>query len=356
MVGSVYVLLAKDIVLEKREQEKRKQEKKQVERSSSIQEKTSPSVEHHDDNNNGQQQVPPQPPTRPVAAPNATPNVATSPLPSTTTAAVCANCGRIMAARDDSWWRTRGGQSRGQKVMQRLSDWRRRGTRAMIKLVDFVGTAAEDTFENKKFKQAKERWIQYPGEKYKNPALRETADQYRRSRDLSSSMNDQQPRSRSASIQSRRDGEAASTRTANRSPDSPSAGSPPAPWSRSPQLSRLETGTTVITNGSSGQGGSSWAGGAPLRHHTTTDSLQVPSPIHLARTRDSLPPPAPSSPTEPEVLVRGKGNRRPSVVVSDGDDAPFASPQVRHFRADSQPMSQARPPRSRHFRSRQGTV
>lgn len=314
LVGSVYVLLAKDVIFEKREQEKRKQEKKQGERR--FQEKTTPSVEHHDGNE----------PTRPVA-----PNVPNVTVPNIT---ICPNCGRVVAS-DTRWNR---GQSRGQKVIQILSDWRRRGTRAMIKLVDFVGTAAEDTFENKKFKQAKERWIQYPGEKYKNPALRETADQYRRSRDLSS-MNDQ-PRSRSGSIQSRRDGETASR---NQSPDSPSS-----PWSRS-QLTRLETGTT-ISNGTShsGQGSS----GAPLRRGTT-DSLQVPSPIHYARTRDSLPP---ISPTEPEVLVRGKGNRRPSVVVSDGDDISCPSPQMRHSRADSQPMSLAQPPRSRHFRTRKDTM
>ncbi|KIW18967.1 hypothetical protein PV08_03256 [Exophiala spinifera] len=314
LVGSVYVLLAKDIVFEKREQEKRKQEKKEAE-DRRDQEKTNPSVQHVDGGND--EPTTPAPASAPANPTSAGDNDR------------CPNCGRVVA-RDTNWTR---GRSRGRKAMRVLSDWRRRGTRAMIKLVDFIGTAAEDTFENKKFRQAKEKWIQYPGEKYKNPALRETVDQYRRSRDLSSSANDQ-PRSRSASVQSRRDA----------------------------QLSRLETGTTITNNstnhsGGGGQRSSTTSSGAPLRRGTT-DSLQVPPSIHHARTRDSLPP---VSPTEPEVLVRGRGNRRPSVVVSDAEEGfSLASPSSsspRHLRSDSQPtMSLPRPPHSWHLRSRQGTV
>ncbi|KAI1618873.1 hypothetical protein EDD36DRAFT_44190 [Exophiala viscosa] len=238
LLGSLYVGLAKDIVHEKREveQEKRDAEAEEERRKrQQLEPKTVASTEHDDGG------VPAEPvPSRPTS----TQNVA------------CSTCGHILSNATKH-------RSRSQRILAVLADWRRQGSRKMIKVADFIGTAADDTFANEAFKRAKSRWIHYPGEFKINPAARDIAAEFRRSRDFSSASNPSPSRTGSIVPQSRN--------------------SSPAFNSTSPTLPR-------------------------------SDTLQLPlppSPIHFAPTKDSSPPVSPT-----EVIVHG-GQDNPALVLND---------------------------------------
>lgn len=307
LLGSLYVLLVKDFIFEKRRQDKKKQEEKYPGRGK--QKKTSSSAEYDCDRSRTQT-VPPS-----LTIDNFT----------------CRKCGGASTTSDQSK-----GQSQGQKVMQALANWRRRGGRAMIVIFEYIGTAPDHTFENSGFKHAKERWIQYPGEKFKNPALSLTVDQFRRSREFSRTSDP--PLSMSGGIESRRDMETASARSLQ------SQDSAPSPRSLS-LLGRLDTATTA--SNSTFPSGETYPE-VPLRRGTS-ETLQVPSlpsPIHRPPTRESL---APASPTSELVIVRG-GRDTPSLVVPHDGEILLSSRQTRLTRSETRPLPSPRLSRLWQFR------
>lgn len=250
----------------------------------------------------------------------------------------CCKCGGALTTSDQS----NKGQSRGHKVMQTLAHWRHRGGRAMIVVFEYIGTAAEDTFENSGFKHAKEKWIQYPGEKFKNPALPLTVDQFRRSREFSRASD--HIASMSGGIESTRDMETASARSFQ------SQDSAPSPRPRS-LLARLDTATTA-SNSTFPDG--EILSGVPGRRGTS-ETLQVPSlpsPIYRGPTRESL---ASVSPISELIIVRG-GRDTPSLVVPDDSDIPLSSRQAQFLRSETRPLPSTRTSRPWRFRRRHDTM
>jgi len=174
----------------------------------------------------------------------------------------------------------------------------------MLKVAEFVGTAAEGTFENKAFKSAKEKWILYPGEEKKNPALIDEEAQWGarvRSREFS----------RSSEV-------------------SPSRSGSMEPQSRNSMPASSSTSQTEH------------------RHSEATlprsDTLQLPlppSPVHHAPIKESSPPVSPT-----EVIIPG-GQNNPALVVNDDGQL---------SRSETHPTPPAPAFRLWPFSSRRGTV
>lgn len=315
LLGSVYVRLAKDVIFEQLKQDKKKQGKKKAD--TEKQEEMSSNTEHEHA------------------------HVATNPvLPGLASVnnAVCHRCGGV--SRDSV--QSSKGPSRKEKALRILADWRRQGVRKMIAVVDYIGTAPKDTFENTAaFLRAKLIWIHYPGESLKNPLLPETQDQYGRStREFSRTID--QTTSRAGSIRSSYDPETTSTGFIQ-SPKSPSL----------PRFSSNETRLKTVTTVSDGssQGGQR-SSESPIRRGTS-NALQVPtlpSPVHRATPMGSSPP----SPTSSVILAGGVNV--PSLVVTPDGDTSLLSPLMRGSLRDSHPSPPVTESHKWYFRRRNGTL
>ncbi|KAK5028767.1 hypothetical protein LTS07_006146 [Exophiala sideris] len=280
LLGSLYVLLAKDIVLAKREVEQEKRDAEEAKKENQQQQQKTVASTEHDDSPG--------------------PSVLVSPQPTSADNATCERCRRALKSSNPSSEE----MSRSHTILAILAAWRRKGSRKMLKVAEFVGTAAEGTFENKAFKSAKEKWILYPGEEKKNPALIDEEAQWGarvRSREFS----------RSSEV-------------------SPSRSGSMEPQSRNSILASSSTSQTEH------------------RHSEATlprsDTLQLPlppSPVHHAPIKESSPPVSPT-----EVIIPG-GQNNPALVVNDDGQL---------SRSETHPTPPAPAFRLWPFSSRRGTV
>ncbi|KAJ9613385.1 hypothetical protein H2200_003327 [Cladophialophora chaetospira] len=209
----------------------------------------------------------------------------------------CPTCGRACVSGDRSCAR----ESRGLKFLDCLTEWRLKGVRKMIDVIERIGTARARQ-STALYDLYKELWPHTPGERRKNPKLNDTKREFRSStRQYSRSANPSP--SRSGSVGPKQVG---GTDTVGPLPslDSPSL-------ARSPSdLEQLEAAVTFSESIYMRDQRSSVA----TARRDTFDSLRVPlsqSPSEQTFPMDSLPPRSP-----PATLKRSRQGR-PSITTSD---------------------------------------